>query len=215
MPIRIRTGAGAAGDEQAQEQAPRSRARRCRPSPRCGTWRTGPRGAWRPRARRRSARRGWRAPPGAGWPARSRRRRRGCATITVRGLTTSPLLGSVSPAALNSANSSLARPSPTSRPTTEATAPTTNDSIRIARRTCRRDAPSVRRVAELAGALGDRDRQRVGDHEAADEQRHAGEHEQERLEERQEARDRGGVLLGLLGAGAHLRGRRQDRPDLR
>ncbi len=68
-------------------------------------------------------------------------------TITVRVLTTVPLLGSVRPAALNSANSPWARPRPASRPTTEATNPTASDSIRIERSTCRREAPSVRRVA--------------------------------------------------------------------
>ncbi len=56
------------------------------------------------------------------------------ATMIVRGLTTVPELGSVRPAALNSANSNWARPSPTSRPITEAMLPVTNDSIRIARR---------------------------------------------------------------------------------
>ncbi len=68
------------------------------------------------------------------------------ATITVRGLSTMPVFGSVKPAALNRANSSFASPRPTPSPTTDATAPITNDSVRIDRRTCRREAPSVRRV---------------------------------------------------------------------
>ena len=48
---------------------------------------------------------------------------------------------------------------------------------------------------ELAGALGDRDRQRIRDHERADEQRDAPEGEQEGLQERDEA----GGVLGVLG----------------
>ena len=69
------------------------------------------------------------------------------ATMIVRPLTTVPVLGSVTPAALNRANSPWARARPTSSPTTEATAPITNDSTRIERRTCLREAPSVRSVA--------------------------------------------------------------------
>ena len=68
-------------------------------------------------------------------------------TITVRTCTTVPLLGSVRPAALNSAKRPWANPSPASMPTTEATMPTARDSARIERSTWRRDAPSVRRVA--------------------------------------------------------------------
>ena len=64
---------------------------------------------------------------------------------------------------------------------------------------------------ELPRPLGDRDRQRVGDHEAAHEQRDAREHEQERLQKREEAVDRRGVLLGLLGPGSDLRVGWQDR----
>ena len=67
--------------------------------------------------------------------------------MIVRGLTTVPVLGSVTPAALNSANSPWARARPTSSPMTEAIAPITSDSTRIERRTCLREAPSVRSVA--------------------------------------------------------------------
>ncbi len=67
---------------------------------------------------------------------------------------------------------------------------------------------------ELPGPLSDRDRQRIGDHEAADEQRDPREHEQEGVEEGEERGGRVGCLLGLLGAGADLRPGREDRSDL-
>ena len=53
---------------------------------------------------------------------------------------------------------------------------------------------------ELARALGDRDRQRVEDHERADEQRDAAEAEQEVADERHALVGLRGRLLGLLGA---------------
>ena len=68
---------------------------------------------------------------------------------------------------------------------------------------------------QFPGALGDRDRQRVGDHEAAHEQGDAAEGEQEVLEDVEEpGRVLGGLLrLGL--AGSHLGARREQRLDRR
>ena len=69
---------------------------------------------------------------------------------------------------------------------------------------------------ELARPLGDRDRERVEDHERADEQRDAAEREQEVL---QDARERVGVAWRRLSACSapvlDLRLRREERPDPR
>ena len=62
---------------------------------------------------------------------------------------------------------------------------------------------------ELAGPLRNGDRQRVRDHERADEQRDAAEGEQEALEEAEEAR-LARILVGLTFSGAHLGAGRQD-----
>ena len=53
---------------------------------------------------------------------------------------------------------------------------------------------------ELPGALGDGDRKRVGDHEAADEECHAGEGQEELLEEADELVRIRGVFLSRFGA---------------
>ena len=66
---------------------------------------------------------------------------------------------------------------------------------------------------ELANALRNRDRERVRDHEAANEERDAGEREQEVLDEAGEV-DRLLVALLLRGDVPGLNGRRQDGPDL-
>jgi hypothetical protein len=68
-------------------------------------------------------------------------------TMIVRVRSSVPLFGSDNPTALNSANSPFARKIPTTRPTIEASTPTMNDSARTERSTCRREAPSVRSVA--------------------------------------------------------------------
>ncbi len=68
---------------------------------------------------------------------------------------------------------------------------------------------------ELARPLGDRDRQRVGDHERADEQRDPAEGEQKALQEGDEVVGVGRVRLRLLAARERLRARRQDLADLR
>ena len=66
---------------------------------------------------------------------------------------------------------------------TEPSTPITVASSSIPVSTWRREAPSVRSMPELADALGDRDRERVEDQEAAHQQRHAAEHEQHDPEE--------------------------------
>ena len=67
---------------------------------------------------------------------------------------------------------------------------------------------------ELARPLRDGDRHRVEDHEGADEQRDAGEREQEVLDDLHELVDLGAVLARLLGAGAdgHVAGDRVVDP---
>ncbi len=67
--------------------------------------------------------------------------------MIVRVSKTRPLLGSVKPTWSKSQKSPLASPRPRRSPTIDASTPTTRDSIMIDRRTCRRDAPTVRSVA--------------------------------------------------------------------
>ena len=67
---------------------------------------------------------------------------------------------------------------------------------------------------ELARPLGDRDRERVEDHERADEQRDPGEGEQEVADERRELADLVLRLLRLLGARLHLRVGGEERLDV-
>ena len=69
------------------------------------------------------------------------------ATTTVRVWKRSPLLGSVKPTESKSQKRAFARPSPRKRPTTDAATPMMSDSTAIEPRTCRREAPSVRSVA--------------------------------------------------------------------
>ena len=66
---------------------------------------------------------------------------------------------------------------------------------------------------ELAHPLRDRDRERVGDHEAADEQRDPAEAEQEVLDEVQTGLRVLAVVGRLCGRGLHLRRLRQQRLD--
>jgi hypothetical protein len=66
---------------------------------------------------------------------------------------------------------------------------------------------------ELSRALRDGDRERVEDDERADHQRDVGEHEQERAQEAQVAFEVGGVLRGLLFAGAHVDAARKHSAD--
>ena len=61
----------------------------------------------------------------------------------------------------------------------------------------------MRSSANSLRALGDGDRERVEDQEAADEQRDAGEHEQRGADEAERVGEVLRLLLGLLLAGAH------------
>ena len=75
--------------------------------------------------------------------------------------------------------------------------------------------PTETQRRELTRPLGDRDRERVRDHEDPDEQRHTGEREQEVLEDREEAVGVARLLLRLRLSRPHLLGRREERLDLR
>ena len=86
------------------------------------------------------------------------------------GLDRMPLFGSVKPTASKSVNRPFASARPTKRPTTDARTPITSAS----NDTAAAPGASTRRASEsreLARALRDRDRERVGDHERADEER--------------------------------------------
>src|SRR5262249_4128210 len=67
---------------------------------------------------------------------------------------------------------------------------------------------------ELAGALSDRDRERVGDHEGAHEECDAAEREQKALQEAEKGLWVAGSLRGLALARPDLRRGWQDLPDL-
>ncbi len=69
------------------------------------------------------------------------------ATTIVRVSSVNPLFGRVNPTASNSRKRPFARARPTTRPTSEASTPVTSASTSTDPSTCRRDAPSVRSVA--------------------------------------------------------------------
>ena len=135
-------------------------------------------------------------------------------TTIVRVSKTRPLFGSVKPTASKSLKSPFASPSPRKRPVTDASDADDERLDHDRASTWRRDAPSVRSGRELARPLRDRDRERVRDHEAADEERDAAEREQEVPQERDELVRVRRVLRRLLDAADDLRVRRQDRLDL-
>ena len=126
-----------------------------------------------------------------------------------------PLFGSVKPTASKSEKRPFASPSPRKSPTIEASTPITSASSTTESRhlPARRAERAQRR--ELARPLRDRDRERVDDHESADEQRDQAEREQEVAQERDELVRLLRVLARLGVAGAHLGVRRQDLADLR
>ena len=66
---------------------------------------------------------------------------------------------------------------------------------------------------ELARPLRNRDRERVEDHEGADEQGDTRERQQEVADDRRERRDLAGLLARLLGTGPHRHCRPQIPPD--
>ena len=122
-------------------------------------------------------------------------------TTIVRVSNTSPLFGKVKPNASKSLNNPMAR----SEPQQQAADRRKNahdqglDDDRAEHLTPR--CAEGAKGGELAGALRDRDRQRIGDDERADEQRDATEGEQERLQERDEA----GRVLGVSSPPARCR----------
>ena len=135
-------------------------------------------------------------------------------TTIVRVSSRSPWFGSVKPTASKSLKSPFASKRPETRPMIDASVPTASDSITIEREHLPPRAAERPDGRELAGALRDRDRERVRDHEAADEERDPGEGEQEAPEEGDELVRVGRVLLRLLGRELDLRGGRQDLLDL-
>ena len=137
------------------------------------------------------------------------------ATTTVRVANTVPTCGRSMPNATKSAFSSFASPSPRKRPIDRRDHADHErlEHDRPVDLAARRSERAQRR--ELAHALGDRDAERVRDHEGADEERDEAEREQEVLEDRQEAVRVLRRLLRLLLARAHLRGRGQERLHLR
>ena len=133
------------------------------------------------------------------------------ATTTVRVSRSSPLFGSVKPTRSNSANSPFASARPLKSPTTEAShSHQERLHDHVPEHLAAGGAEGSER-RELARALRDRDRERVRDHERADEERDAAEREQELLEEGDEAARVRRVLHGLRCARPHLGARRQDR----
>ena len=176
-----------------------------------------PAAAARPRAPRRSARRASRAERG---PDRSDQRdercRRASATTTVRVAKTVPTCGRSIPNETKSAFSSFASAEAEEEPDDR------RDHADHERLEHDRpvDLPSRRaeraQRRELAHALRDRDAERVRDHEDADEERDEAEREQEVLEESSGSRScPWPACFASCCAGAHLRGRRQQRLDLR
>ena len=123
-------------------------------------------------------------------------------TMIVRDCSTVPLSGRSAPNALNSWSSAGASASPSSSPSSEPSEPEQQpfDDDR-AHDLGARGAERAQQ-AELARALGDRDRERVEDDERADEQRDVGENQQERAQEAELGFEVRGLLGGLFGAGA-------------
>ena len=108
-------------------------------------------------------------------------------TMTVRGLKSRPVFGSVKPELLEDPEQELREPEPEEEPDHRRKRP---DQERLEQDRAqdlaprRADRPQRR---ELARPLRDRDRQRVRDHEGADEERNPAEREQECLQEAGEA----------------------------
>ena len=134
-------------------------------------------------------------------------------TITVRASSTVPVLGRSAPIALKSALMPAANRIPAASP---ATAPSDAEHERLDP-DGREDLPArgAERAqhAELARALGDRDREGVEDLEGAHEQRDPGEHEQRDPQEAEVARDVVRLALRRLFAGLGDQVGRQDPGD--
>ena len=107
-----------------------------------------------------------------------------------------------------------AEPEPDEDPDDRGEAPITSASTTIENRTWPPRRAERSQGRQLTRPLRDRDRERVRDHERADEERDRAEREQEVLQEVEEALGVLRVRLRLLRAGLHLRARREDRADL-
>ena len=123
------------------------------------------------------------------------------ATTIVRVCSVVPPCGSSAPNALNASLSAGASPRPASRPSSEPIS-LIDDRLRV-QSAFEAEPPALWRPPgpsrpELARALGDRDREGVEDHEAANEQRDPGEREQRRAEELEARLDVLGLAGGLL-----------------
>ena len=135
------------------------------------------------------------------------------ATTIVRGFRSSPLFGSVNPTAEKSANSPLASAEPEEEPDHRGEHA---DDSRLDQHAAQYLAPGGTerpQRGELSRPLRDRDRERVRDHERADEQGDAAEGEQEALQEAGEALRVACVLRRLVLAGAYLGVGREDAAD--
>ena len=131
--------------------------------------------------------------------------------MTVRDWTTVDASGRSTPSALNSASMPLEIPRPSTSPITEASRPITRPSSDDrAHDLLARGAERSQR-GELAGPLGDRDRQGVEDHERTDEQRDAGEAEQELADHAHSLVELRGIVLRLCGAVLDLQVLRDER----
>ena len=177
--------------------------------------RSGAAAASTPRARPRSAERASDRYAGQSEASRVTMMPMASETTTVRVAKTVPVFGRSIPTAEKSASIPFASSRPRKSPTSDASTPITSDSSSTEQEHLlpRRADRAQRR--QLARPLGDRDRERVHDHERADEEGDEPEREQELLQEREEGRRVARLVLGLLLAGSHLRRRRQDRADLR
>ena len=134
--------------------------------------------------------------------------------MIVRVLNTVDAWGRSIPNETSSELSPLASSSPRNSPMIEASVPITNASSITEREHLAAGRAERAQRRQLARALGDRDRQGVGDHEAPDEQRDPAEREQEVLEDVEEAAGVLGRLLRLPLTGPHLRARPEQRLDL-
>ena len=135
------------------------------------------------------------------------------AEITAEGGTLNGVSGPANPMLRSRALRPMASPMPATTPMAEAPRPTTNASSSTERSTWRPAGPDGPQQGELAGALGDDDRERVVDDERAHEQGDQGERQQERVEDGDQLLERVLALGGELGAGDRLVAGRQDLGD--
>ena len=132
-------------------------------------------------------------------------------TTIVRVSTTVPLSGRSAPNALNRASSAGRQGDPAEQAQHGPADPQQQTFVDDRAQDLRARAAERPQQSELAGPLGDGDREGVEDDEGADDQRDVGEDEQEGPQEAEVAFQIRGVLGRLLGTRAHGDGRRQDR----